>query len=91
MARSLLVEVVTPDATVFSGEVESVVVTTPEGELGVLPMHAPLVARLGKGQLRLRPVGKEAAQVFTTEGGYFQVAEDKAIVLTDSAQAADAA
>jgi len=87
MARSLLVEVVTPDSTVFSGEVVSVVVTAPDGEVGVLPLHAPMVAQLGDGQLRLkRPDDK--VEIFTTEGGYLQVAEDKAIILTDSAQPA---
>jgi F-type H+-transporting ATPase subunit epsilon len=88
MARSLLVEVVTPDATIFSGEVEKVVATTPEGELGVLPLHAPLVAMLGDGQLRLTRVGADAPDIYRTSGGYLQVAEDKAVILTDSAVAA---
>jgi F-type H+-transporting ATPase subunit epsilon len=87
MARSLLVEVVTPDATIFSGEVESVIATAPDGELGVLPMHAPLVAQLGSGQLRLKRVGTDTPLVYETSGGYLQVAEDKALVLTDSAKA----
>ena len=88
MTRSLLVEVVTPDTTVFSGEVASVVVTAPDGEVGVFPLHAPMVAQLGDGQLRLRLVDTDKVEVFTTEGGYLQVAEDKAIILTDSAAAA---
>ena len=88
MARSLLVEVVTPDSTVFSGEVESVVVTAPDGEVGVFPMHAPMVAQLGDGQLRLKLAGTDKIELFTATGGYLQVAEDKAIILTDSAKAA---
>jgi F-type H+-transporting ATPase subunit epsilon len=87
MTRSLLVEVVTPDATIFSGEVEKLIATTPEGEMGVFPLHAPLVTVLGSGQLRLTPVGAAAPDVYTTSGGYLQVAEDKAVILTDSAVA----
>ena len=88
MARSLLVEVVTPDTTVFSGEVVSLVVTAPDGEVGVFPLHAPMVAQLGDGQLRLKRADTEKTEVFTTEGGYLQIAEDKAIILTDTAVAA---
>jgi F-type H+-transporting ATPase subunit epsilon len=83
-----LVEVVTPDTTVFSGEVASLVVTAPDGEVGVFPLHSPMVAQLGEGQLRLKLAETEKVEVFTTAGGYLQVAEDKAIVLTDSASAA---
>jgi F-type H+-transporting ATPase subunit epsilon len=86
MARSLLVEVITPDATIFSGEVELVVASEPDGEIGILPLHAPLVAQLGEGQLRLKRVGVDAPEIYLTKGGYLQVAEDKAIILTDSAK-----
>jgi F-type H+-transporting ATPase subunit epsilon len=88
MTRSLLVEIVTPDSTVFSGEVASLVATTPDGEVGVFPLHAPMVARLGSGQMRLKRVDIGKTDVYTTEGGYLQVAEDKAIILTDSATTA---
>jgi len=88
MTRSLLVEVVTPEMTVFSGEVESLVVTAPDGEVGVFPLHAPMIARLGEGKLRLKRADINKTESYTTEGGYLQVAEDKAIVLTDAAVAA---
>jgi len=88
MARSLLVEVVTPDSTVFTGEVESVVATAPDGEMGIFPLHAPMVAQLGNGQLRLKRADTEKMEVYITSGGYLQVAEDKAIILTDTASAA---
>ena len=88
MPRTLRVDVVTPDAKIFSGEVSSIVVTAPDGEVGVLPMHAPLIAELGAGVLRLTRVEDDIVETWTTEGGYLQVAEDHAIVLTDSAQRA---
>jgi F-type H+-transporting ATPase subunit epsilon len=89
MPRTLKVEVVTPDAKIFSGEVKSIVVTAPDGEVGILPMHAPLIAELGEGVLRLTRADDDVVEAFTTKGGYLQVAEDRAIVITDSAEVAD--
>ena len=86
MPRTLQVDVVTPESNVFSGEVKSIVVTTPDGEMGVLPMHAPLIAELGEGIMRLTRAEDEIVEVYTTKGGFLQVAEDQAIVLTDWAE-----
>jgi len=89
MARTLQVEVVTPDEKIFDGEVKSIVVTAPDGEVGILPMHAPLIAELGEGALRLTRVEDGVVVQFMTKGGYLQIAEDRAIILTDSAEIAD--
>ncbi|MCL2680849.1 MAG: ATP synthase F1 subunit epsilon [Coriobacteriia bacterium] len=91
MPRILQVDVVTPEANAFSGEVKSIVVTAPDGEMGVLPMHAPLIAELGEGVMRLTRAEDDIVEVFTTKGGYLQVAEDHAIVLTDSVERAETA
>ncbi|MBK5211689.1 MAG: ATP synthase F1 subunit epsilon [Coriobacteriia bacterium] len=85
MARSLTVEVVTPSATVYKGEVEMVVATTTGGEVGILPLHAPIVAELATGELRLKKGTAEETEVFATYGGYIQCADDRMIVLTDNA------
>jgi len=85
MVRSLTVEVVTPSATVYKGEVEMVVATTTGGEVGILPLHAPIVAELAAGELRLKKGTAEETEVFATYGGYLQCAEDHMIVLTDNA------
>lgn len=85
MVRSLTVEVVTPSATVYKGEVEMVVATTTGGEVGILPLHAPIVAELAAGELRLKKGAAEETEVFATYGGYLQCAEDHMIVLTDNA------
>jgi len=89
MPRTLQVDVVTPEENVFSGEVKSIVVTTPDGEMGVLPMHAPLIAELGEGIMRLTRAEDEIVEVFRAKGGFLQVAEDQAIVLTDSVERAE--
>jgi F-type H+-transporting ATPase subunit epsilon len=86
MPRTLQAEIVTPDAVIFSGEVSSIVVTAPDGEVGVLPMHAPLIAELGEGIMRFSRAEDDIVETFTAKGGYLQVAEDKAIILTDSAE-----
>jgi len=85
MARTLLVQVVSPEAIIFDGEVEMVVATTTDGEIGILPLHAPIVAELKPGELRLKKGANEEPKVFSIYGGYLQFAEDKMIVLTDDA------
>jgi F-type H+-transporting ATPase subunit epsilon len=86
MARTLLCEIVTPESILYTNEVQMVVATTPEGEIGILPLHAPIVTTLAPGEVRLR-FGDAAAdwEFFSIAGGYLQVHEDKVIVLADAA------
>ena len=65
-----------------------VVASTPDGEIGILPLHAPIVTTLAPGEVRLR-FGDGAAdwEFFSISGGYLQVHEDKVIVLADAAVA----
>ena len=48
----LILEIVTPEARVYSETVDTVVIPTVEGEVGILPGHIPLVAQVGAGELR---------------------------------------
>jgi len=86
MARTLLCEIVTPEAILYTNEVQMVVATTSDGEIGILPLHAPVVTTLAPGEVRLR-FGDGAAdwEFFSISGGYLQVHEDKVIVLADNA------
>ena len=86
MARTLLCEIVTPESILYTNEVEMVVATTPAGEVGILPLHMPLVTTLAPGEVRLR-FGSGAAdwEFFSISGGYMQVHEDKVIILADAA------
>ena len=61
-------EIVTPERLAFSDTVDAVVVPGSEGELGVLPHHAPLVSLLGVGELRIRKGGQEES--FAIVGGF---------------------
>ena len=82
----LLLEIVTPERQVFSDQVDSVVVPGAEGELGVLPHHAPLVSTLGVGELRIRKGGSEES--FAIVGGFLQVRPDKVVVMAETADIA---
>jgi F-type H+-transporting ATPase subunit epsilon len=82
----LTLEIVTPERQVFSEEVDSVVCPGVEGELGVLPHHAPLLTTLGVGELRIRRGGEE--EFFAIAGGFLQVRPDKVVVMAETADMA---
>jgi F-type H+-transporting ATPase subunit epsilon len=82
----LLLEIVTPERLAFSEEVDSVQVPGIEGELGILPHHAPLVSLLGVGELRIRKGGQE--ELFAVAGGFVQVRPDKVVVMAETADLA---
>ena len=84
---TLQLEVVTPDKTVVSGEVEMAVCPGIEGEFGVLPKHVSLLSALKIGGLRYRSGGKDE-HVFIS-GGFADVNNDVLTVLAESAELAD--
>lgn len=88
MARTLLCEIVTPERIVYSNEVRMAVAMTTTGEIGILPLHAPIVSTLAPGEIRLQ-YGESASEweYFSVSGGYIQVHEDKVLVLADAAVA----
>jgi F-type H+-transporting ATPase subunit epsilon len=86
MARTLLVEVVTPERIVYTSEVEMVVAPTIDGEIGILPLHAPLVSVLRPGEIRFKWNNEKDVEWFAVSGGYNQVHEDKVIILADAAE-----
>jgi F-type H+-transporting ATPase subunit epsilon len=82
----LTLEIVTPERLAFSGEVDSVNCPGIEGELGILPHHAPLVSTLGIGELVIRRGGEE--EFFAIAGGFLQVRPDKVVVMAETADMA---
>lgn len=76
-------EIVTPEAKTFSDNVDSVVIPGVEGELGVLPMHAPLMTLLEPGELRVMKNGDETR--LAVGEGFVEVTQEKIAVLTDMA------
>jgi F-type H+-transporting ATPase subunit epsilon len=79
-------EIVTPERLAYSDMVDSVQLPGSEGELGVLPHHAPLISLLGIGELRIRKGGAEES--FAIVGGFLQVLPDKVVVLAETADMA---
>jgi len=79
MAQLQLV-IVTPEETTLDEKVDSVVVPLIDGEAGILPGHAPTIARLGPGELRAKN-GSETSS-FYVDGGFMQIVGDVVSVLT---------
>ena len=74
------VSVISPEHVLFEGEADSVVAPAFDGDIGILPHHAPLVALLGRGTVRL-----SGGQRFTLQGGFLQVADDVVRIIAESA------
>ena len=86
----LKVSVISPEAVLFEGEAESVVAPAFDGEVGILENHAPMMALLGKGELRLGSsgAGRAADKKFNIDGGFLQVVDNTVRVVTERASAA---
>ena len=81
--------VATPEGPVFDGKIRSLVVPATDGELGILPRHAPLVAALGSGELRLEEESGNKGRFFLS-GGFVQVLDNRVTVLATEAEAIEA-
>ena len=81
----LNVSVISPEAILYEGTTDSVVAPAHDGEVGILTGHAPMMALLGKGVLRL---GGESGQRFNVDGGFLQVVDNTVRVVTERASAA---
>ena len=88
MARKFKAEIVTPERTLFSEEVDSLIVPAERGYLGVLAGHAPLLCTLQPGEILLRKDGADTR--FSTSGGFMEVTPARAVLLTESVEAIDA-
>jgi F-type H+-transporting ATPase subunit epsilon len=77
-------EIVSQDRTVFQGDVDIVVLPGAAGEMGILPHHAPVLAILKYGVIKIRQAGKEA--LFAVAGGVAEVQPDIVTILADAAE-----
>jgi F-type H+-transporting ATPase subunit epsilon len=80
---SLTLEIVTPEARVYSDTIEAVVIPTAEGEVGILPGHIPLVAEVEHGELRVTKNGH--TEFLAVGGGFVQIDHDHVRVLAEHA------
>jgi F-type H+-transporting ATPase subunit epsilon len=87
MSATLKLEVVTPEAMIYSEDVEMVTLTGIDGQMGILPQHMPLMTQLASGEIVAR---QNAKDIFLAVGdGFVQVTREKVSILTDMAIKAD--
>ena len=84
-AATIHVDVVSNEASIYSGEAEFVVLPGEAGELGIYPRHAPLITRIKPGAVRIVPAGGGEEQLIFVAGGILEVQPKAITVLADTA------
>ena len=79
------VTVIAPERALFEGDADSVVVPAFDGQVGILPKHAPFMTLLGEGNLTVRH--GSTSQAFRVRGGLLQVVRDNVRIVAEEAQA----
>ena len=79
----MFLEIVTPDKKIYSGDVEAVKLPGAEGSFGILKNHAPIIATLKKGTVKITDA-KKSVENFEINGGVVEVLNNKIIVLAES-------
>ena len=75
-------EIITPDKKLFEGEAKSLTVPGSEGSLGILNNHAPMIASLKKGKVKIT-TDKSDVKFFDIHGGVVEVLKNKVVVLAE--------
>jgi len=83
MASTLKLEIVTPDAKVFSEDVEMVTLPASEGEMGIYPQHVPIVTQVVSGELIARKEGRDLR--LAVGEGFVEITADRVAIMTDMA------
>ena len=78
------VTVISPDASMFDGEADAVVAPAFDGQVGILPNHAPFMTLLGEGTLTVRRA--DVVSRFSVRGGFLQVVDNRVRVVTEHVQ-----
>lgn len=90
MASTFRVDVVSPEATVWSGEAIIVIARTGDGELGIMADHQPLMGSLATGAIEIESESGERTTI-GVHGGFLQVLDNQVTFLTDRAEIAESA
>lgn len=88
MAKTFRVDVVSPEATVWSGEATFVIARTPDGEIGILADHEPVMAALETGAVVV-DAAEGGRTTIGVHGGFLQVLDNQVTLLTDRATVAE--
>ncbi len=89
MTHDLTVELVTPEALLFSAKAEMVEIPGVQGDFGVLPGHAPLVSAIRPGVIRIHETESTIRSIFIG-GGFAEVSGETAVILAEEAVEVDA-
>src|SRR5688500_4332894 len=81
--NSINLEIIAPEGDVFTGEVDSVSIPTPQGLITVLPHHVPLFTKLAEGEVEIRQGGKTTTIIIA--GGFLEVKSNSVHILSDYA------
>ena len=87
MANTLKLEIVTPDAVVYSEDVDMVTLPGMEGQMGILPQHVPLMTQMVPGEMIVRKSGQD--RFLAVGEGFVEITGDRVAILTDMAVAAE--
>ncbi|NCB53026.1 MAG: F0F1 ATP synthase subunit epsilon [Clostridia bacterium] len=85
MTGKFFLEIVIPDRKFFSDDVEMLIIDTPDGEMGVMRNHMPLVTAVSIGTVRILQKNGEWCEAFISEG-FMEVRQNKAIIVADTAE-----
>ena len=85
MANTIHIDVVSAEASIYSGEAEFVVLPGEAGELGIYPRHTPLITRIKPGAVRIKPAGGGDEELIFVAGGILEVQPGVITVLADTA------
>ncbi len=83
MDTPLILEIVSPEAVLFSGNIELVEMPGKRGRFTILKNHAPIISSLVKGPIRVKPVGADE-QSFPCEAGYVECSDNKISILLNA-------
>ena len=84
MAKTFHVDIVSAEASIFSGEATMLVAPGEGGELGILPEHMPLLTRIKPGTIRIQGSAGSEEEVIYVSGGMMEVQPDRVTVLADT-------
>lgn len=85
MAKTIHVDVVSAEELIFSGDAELVAIPAEMGEIGILPMHAPLITRIRPGAVRIKRPNQVEEEFVFVAGGILEVQPHVVTVLADTA------
>jgi F-type H+-transporting ATPase subunit epsilon len=85
MAMTIHVDIVSAEASIYSGLAEFVVVPAEMGEVGIYPRHAPMISRIKPGSVRIKSPGKDEEDLIYVSGGILEVQPGVITILSDTA------